>query len=1057
MTTHAGLESYLNWLLNHSLEAGVLVLLVLLVQWLFRRQLTSRWRFALWWIVLARLLLPFSPESPMSLFNVFQPKVGLEGPRYSVAVQPLAPASIASAPMAPPAVPRTQNAVRRVEDGPATVPGTVGRECSDQDQRAPSVSVPVLNSTAIAPHSLRLEDLLMRGLVGLWLVGVLVLIGVVATQLIRFNRKLAMASSPADHNLQKLFDECQQEFGLSGRIELLEADAVQSPALFGLLRLRLLLPRGIGGQFAERELRYIFLHELAHVKRGDLWLNWLVTALQIVHWFNPLLWLGFARLRADRELACDELALLRAGDEAGNAYGETVVKLLEHLNRPAAIPGLVGILEDRQQMRRRISMIVAFHRPSRWSVLAVFLIGAVAVAALTDPRSDGPRRSSLFAASGQSYSAYQRGLHNLFVLTNEIYLSYSGDWLVSGRVWDCETKQPVKRFRGWSTGEVPLNGIRVFEGTNGAYLARLHQYVERQTITMQAKGYLLERKELQKELLLYGPTNVDFALKKCSRLAGIVVMPDGRPAAGATVVLLDDSDDRVGLTTAGQLTSYGNRSIWCIADKDGKFVFEPVWRVKSVAAASSAGFAFVGLETFATNSTIKLEPFGRIIGTLRGASGSSSDEQLSLAFADLEKPGLERISLSDLPTADSQGHFNFDRVPAGHLRIWCSELPRDSQKWSSRPLQDVDLKPGETLDVKIAAAERTGTKVVTPYPQPQVRPVGGDEVKGVVLLPDGRPAVGADVALRGEGRYPCLGKGAFTYGKGESSSKGLREGGLLVSAGQDGGFTLRMHEGAKAVVALNKEGFARVSLEQLKASPQITLEKWGRIEGALRIRRRAGTNEQVAVYSAAFGQAPFYDPRVFQVRTDQQGRFVMPFVPPGRHIIALLLRAGEHRWEVNQLATVDVKPGETTVTNVGLIGYAVVGKVRIPEGAAPGFQDGMLVLAPRKLSILEKSQQPINGAERNVLFQPLEVEMAYEDHWTVSTLLSPDGSFRAEDLLPGQYEVRFQQGRPDEKSHGRSMFKSAQELIVPEAVEKGDDSPVDWGVVELVKHSIPAP
>jgi len=165
---------------------------------------------------------------------------------------------------------------------------------------------------------------------------------------------------------------------------------VQSPALIGLRRLRLLLPRGIGAQFAGRELRYIFLHELAHVKRGDLWLNWLVTALQIMHWFNPLLWLGFARLRADRELACDELALLRAGDKAGTAYGETVVKLLENLNRPGAIPGLVGILEDKQQMRRRISMIANFRRPGRSPVLAVFLIAALAAAALTDAQSNKP-------------------------------------------------------------------------------------------------------------------------------------------------------------------------------------------------------------------------------------------------------------------------------------------------------------------------------------------------------------------------------------------------------------------------------------------------------------------------------------------------------------------------------------------------------------------------------------------------------------------------------------------------------------------------------------------
>jgi len=51
MNAHPVMETSVNWLLNDSFQAGLLVLLILLVQRLFRRQLTSRWRFALWWLV----------------------------------------------------------------------------------------------------------------------------------------------------------------------------------------------------------------------------------------------------------------------------------------------------------------------------------------------------------------------------------------------------------------------------------------------------------------------------------------------------------------------------------------------------------------------------------------------------------------------------------------------------------------------------------------------------------------------------------------------------------------------------------------------------------------------------------------------------------------------------------------------------------------------------------------------------------------------------------------------------------------------------------------------
>ncbi|HWY32710.1 MAG TPA: M56 family metallopeptidase, partial [Candidatus Acidoferrum sp.] len=388
MNAHSELRTCLEWLLNHSLQAGVLVLLVLLLQWVFRRQLTNRWRFALWWIVLARLLLPFSPESAMSLFNIFQPNVHLESSSTSVSFARLPENKSINIPEF--AVVPAELELPPINSVPTMESVLVAPEPPNPMNAAPSGSVPAANCQFLRPRPPATDYDFILGAVAIWLTGVLGLAGVVAIQLFRFYQKLAKASAPADPNLEALLNDCQREFGLSRPIQLLETDAVQSPALFGLVRLRLLLPRGFGGKFNRRELRYIFLHELAHVKRGDLWLSWLVLALQILHWFNPLLWLGFARLRADRELACDELALLRAGDDAGTAYGETVVKLLEQLSGSTAVPGLVGILEDKKQMRRRISMIARFRKPGRWSVLAAILVAAMAAAALTDAQTGKP-------------------------------------------------------------------------------------------------------------------------------------------------------------------------------------------------------------------------------------------------------------------------------------------------------------------------------------------------------------------------------------------------------------------------------------------------------------------------------------------------------------------------------------------------------------------------------------------------------------------------------------------------------------------------------------------
>src|SRR5206468_9421384 len=97
--------------------------------------------------------------------------------------------------------------------------------------------------------------------------------------------------------------------------------------------------------------------------------------LSAIHWFNPVLWLTFRRMRADRELACDEMVLFATGRDAGRAYGPTILKLLQMLSRGRRpLPGMVGVLEGfgfttrfinpRSSIRRRIAMIARFDRQS---------------------------------------------------------------------------------------------------------------------------------------------------------------------------------------------------------------------------------------------------------------------------------------------------------------------------------------------------------------------------------------------------------------------------------------------------------------------------------------------------------------------------------------------------------------------------------------------------------------------------------------------------------------------------------------------------------------------
>ena len=368
------LDGFFPALLRASWQAGVLVLVVLLAQRLLAGRLPPRWRHALWLIVLARLLLPVSVPSPASVFNL------LHVPTTTGARNEASPSRLVSGFNA-------NDNVRAAGPDFSAMPAFGPTRPSASDANPTS-----LEATETAAAGARPLISWKRLATWLWLAGVLGFSAVLAVQTIVLARRLRQATPVTEETLSGLLARCREEMGVRRRVALCETAAVQSPALCGVFRPRLLLPRGLAGRLSPAELRHVLLHELAHLKRHDLALNWLATALQVLHWFNPLVWLAGVRMRADRELACDALALETAGEAEKQAYGETILRLLEGFTHTTRLPGLVGILEDKRQLRRRILAIAGFRKPSRGSALAAVLVAGLAVVGLTDAQNPEPAK-----------------------------------------------------------------------------------------------------------------------------------------------------------------------------------------------------------------------------------------------------------------------------------------------------------------------------------------------------------------------------------------------------------------------------------------------------------------------------------------------------------------------------------------------------------------------------------------------------------------------------------------------------------------------------------------
>jgi beta-lactamase regulating signal transducer with metallopeptidase domain len=171
---------------------------------------------------------------------------------------------------------------------------------------------------------------------------------------------------------------------------LTEMEGLPTVAVFGWLRPRLMVPTDLHERFTADEVRGIFLHELAHLRRQDVLWTWLELLACALHWFNPLVWLAVRRFRADRELECDRHALAHLTDTQRLSFGEALIKTLEAHQWPTGA-AVAPFAQHQPEIRTRILMIT---RPftARWKRIISFIaVPALALMTLTKVAADGEK------------------------------------------------------------------------------------------------------------------------------------------------------------------------------------------------------------------------------------------------------------------------------------------------------------------------------------------------------------------------------------------------------------------------------------------------------------------------------------------------------------------------------------------------------------------------------------------------------------------------------------------------------------------------------------------
>jgi beta-lactamase regulating signal transducer with metallopeptidase domain len=216
-------------------------------------------------------------------------------------------------------------------------------------------------------------------LCGVWLVGLTIgairsLIGLV--RLRRWVRTIVLADSPA---LAAAVDAAAKSMGLSGKITLYRSNVLPAPVTCGLLRPRIVVPEGIESQLPADQLVAVLKHELAHLRRRDLWIGLMQQFAQIVYWWNPLVHLTNRQLADLREQICDEIAI-RDLPQPGD-YAATLLRIAEQCSRRAPVPATLGFgASAGRQLERRIRRIVSLPRAASVGLTRRAAAGVLAAA-----------------------------------------------------------------------------------------------------------------------------------------------------------------------------------------------------------------------------------------------------------------------------------------------------------------------------------------------------------------------------------------------------------------------------------------------------------------------------------------------------------------------------------------------------------------------------------------------------------------------------------------------------------------------------------------------------
>lgn len=373
--------------LSLSLSGSLLILILYLLRPLFGERLSKRWQYYIWLVVIARLLLPFAPETNLMGILFQGIDKGIEQMEF-----------VSSPGQGAPSIPEVG----------IYQSGDMEHEQGNLENGGPAPTAPADNPA---------WDFLAVLLQNLWLSWLVV-------ALILFIRKITIyqgfvkyiragCKEVADIDLLERFGKLVEQDQVKITVELYTNNLISSPLLIGFFRPCIVLP---SADLPPTDFEYTIRHELTHYKRRDMFYKWLVQFTACVHWFNPLVYLMSREVGRACELSCDEAVIKALDPQERRAYGDTLINALEVDGNYKNSLASVTLNESKERLKERLDAIMRFQKKSKFVVSITLLVTILFCAAATTvgayaatSATDNNTPWSNMGGTGQPYTYSQTG------------------------------------------------------------------------------------------------------------------------------------------------------------------------------------------------------------------------------------------------------------------------------------------------------------------------------------------------------------------------------------------------------------------------------------------------------------------------------------------------------------------------------------------------------------------------------------------------------------------------------------------------------------------------